>query len=110
MTDFTMFSGDSKVLQTSLTDDTNAVVDITGAEITWQLSRKVTSPAILTKTVGSGITITNPANGQFEVAIDPVDTADLKGDYYHEIEMVLNGVVSTVLTGTVTIQPDLIRT
>lgn len=110
MVDFTMFAGDTKVLQITLTDSANVIVDVSTASIIWALSRKATSTALLTKEVGTGVTITDGPGGKFEVAIDPVDTADLKGDYYHEIEVEMGGVVSTVTSGTITIQPDLIKT
>ena len=108
-----MHSGDTRVLELTITDEADAVVNLTGAAITWALSKRNASEvlpkgtAILTKTVGSGITITDAANGRADVAIDPADTADLKGEYYHEVQLVLTDT-STVLYGLVTIQEDLI--
>lgn len=110
MADFSMYSGDSKIIQVTLQDASGAAVDVSSPmTIIWQLSKKVTSPALLTKTVGTGIAVTNGPLGKFEITLAPVDTAGLKGDYYQEIEINDSGTISTVLTGTVTINPDAIQ-
>ena len=43
------------------------------------------------------------------VTLDPADTADLKGSFYHELEMVLAGVTSTVAFGQIDIKKDLLE-
>ena len=112
--DFSMHSGDDRVLEVSITDSANAALNITGATVTWALSRAVADKvepkgaAIVTKTVGSGITLTNPSGGVLQVAIAETDTDDLAGTYYHEMQLVLSGDTSTVMYGTVTIKKDLI--
>ena len=112
--DFSMHSGDDRVLEITIRENDHGTLDITGAAITWALSRIVTDKvepkgaAIVTKTVGSGITITNAHNGHVEVAITETDTDDLAGTYYHEMQLVLSGDTSTVMYGTVTIKKDLI--
>lgn len=109
---FTMWSGDTRRLSVTVDDGATppVAVNITGSAISWHLAKRLTSStAILTKTVGVGITITNGAAGIFEVLIDPADTAALSGDYYHEAEIVLSGGdKSTVMTGVATIKRDLI--
>lgn len=110
MADFTMFSGDTKIIQVTVQDDTGAAVDVSSPMvIIWQLSRKVTSPALITKSIGLGISVINGPLGQFQIMLAPADTAALKGDYYQEIEINDNGAISTVLSGTVTINPDSIQ-
>ncbi|MEM9670660.1 MAG: hypothetical protein AAF950_17220 [Pseudomonadota bacterium] len=49
-----------------------------------------TSTPIVTKTVGSGITLTNSgADLQVTVTVDPADTATLTaGDYFHRLDYV----------------------
>jgi len=111
---FEHHSGDSRTLEVTINDEVGAVVDISSATLTWGLSKKsadTTTPmgaALITKTIGSGITITDGPNGRCDVAIDPADTDALAGDFYHELEMVLTGETSTVLYGAVTILKDLV--
>ena len=109
MADFTMFSGDTKVLRVTATEADGSPLNLIGIDITWVLAKKVTAPAILTKTIGAGITVTDAPNGIFEVNLTPADTADLKGSYYFEAQIDDNGAISTILTGTATINPDAIQ-
>jgi uncharacterized membrane protein len=109
MTDFTMYAGDSKTLAVTVRDADNVVVDLSGYTITWALSASVyDAEPLVSKTIGSGITVVDAAAGRFNVTIDPDDTADLRGAYYFEAEIVLSGSVTTVLTGTATIVASLI--
>ncbi len=112
-----MFSGDSKILRYTVKDGSGAVIDITGAAFRWGLFKLDTDEStptaknstVLTppgeKTVGSGIVITDAANGVLEVTLDPADTAPLKGSFYHEIEMILTET-STVAFGQIDIKRD----
>ena len=54
---------------------------------------------------GSGITITNAAGGLFEIAIDAGDLTEV-GDFAHQCQVTIGGVVSTVMEGTVRIKTD----
>lgn len=110
MGDFTMFAGDTKILQVTVRDAASSVVDITGMLIRWQLAKtvKATEP-LVAKAVGGGIVITDPTNGRFEVTIDPDDTLELSGHFYHEVEVNDAGTISTVLTGKATIKLALIK-
>jgi len=111
-----MKSGDSKVLQVTVKDEAGVAINITGATFTWALSKKKSSGGfsptlLLTKTVGSGITLVTPASGRLDIALLPADTDALKGSYYQELQMVDTATnKSTVLDGTITIDPDLITT
>lgn len=110
--DFTMWSGDTRRLSITVDDGASppVAINLTSSTIEWHLAKRLTSTvAILTKTVGGGIALTDPVNGVFEVTIDPADTADLSGEYYHEAEVTLSGGdKSTVLVGIATIKRDLI--
>lgn len=100
---FTITRGDSKLLTVAVTDDDGAAVSIVGAAITWKLADSIYSAtALVTKTVGSGITITNGAGGLFSIQLDYEDTDDLYGLFYHEAKVYDNespSNVTTVLTG-----------
>lgn len=112
--DFSMHSGDNRDLQVTIKDAAGAVVNITGAALTWALSKGNGSDgprgtALVTKTVGSGITIVDGANGRADIVLVPADTEALAGDYYHELQLVAGGSSSTVLYGTVTILKNLVE-
>ena len=114
-----MFSGDTKRLNYTVKDGNGVVIDITTATFRWGLS-KLGKPKtagdpspqvapLLEKTISSGIVLTAPTLGQLRVTLDPADTADLKGEFYHELEMVLSGVTSTVAFGQIDIKKDLLE-
>lgn len=112
-------SGDTRRLTYTVKDVLGAVVDITGATIRWALFKLNTDeaeptaksntsvlPSAAEKTVGSGIVLTDPVNGEFRIDIAPGDTGPLKGEFYQEAEMTLGGDVSTVAFGIFKIKKD----
>lgn len=108
--DFTMYAGDSKTLVVTAKDEDGAAVDITDATIRWQLARSVSTTALVTKSIGDGVTITDGSGGVFEVELENADTESLKGEFYHEAEAILtDGTIATVLSGTATINRTLIK-
>lgn len=110
MADFTMFAGDTKILEVTINDADGDAVNITGTEIRWQLAKNVkAAEPLIAKAIGAGITIIDGPTGRFDVAVDPDDTLELKGSYYHEAEVDDGGVISTVMTGKATIKPALIK-
>lgn len=107
----TMVSGDTLVIQITVTDETGTAVNLTDHDIDWILTTsKNSSTPILSKAVSSGITITNAASGIFQVTMDPVDTADLHGDYWHEACITTPTLQKyTVTNGYITIERDAIQ-
>lgn len=111
MADFTMFKGDTKVLEVTVKDQDDAVVDISGTLIKWQLAKKSkdTTALISKSTVDGSITIVDGPNGRFNVLLEPEDTEELPAKaYYHEAEVNDGGLISTVMTGTATLVETLI--
>lgn len=106
----TMRSGDDLILKIAVTDaDAGGFKNLTGAAVIWRASRKIGSSALISKSVGSGITITDAVNGELEVELVPTDTEDLRGDFVHEAEVVDSlGKKATVTVGRLTIERDLI--
>lgn len=107
--DFTMFSGNAKVLEFTVYDKPGGdVVTLVGATaIKWQLFHMTpaTADPIISKTLGSGITVTSPAGGIYEVVLAAVDTTSLAGLYYYETELVdADGYKETVDSGTINIK------
>ena len=108
---FEMHQGDTKRLRVSVQDPAGQPISLVGAQsIKWWVAKKVTSTTrLLEKSVGSGITVTSAANGELTVSIEPEDTDDVVGDYYHEREVIDSaGDIGTVLRGTMTIARALV--
>ncbi|WEK53335.1 MAG: hypothetical protein P0Y55_12145 [Candidatus Cohnella colombiensis] len=102
---FEMFAGDSIQIEVAVTDKGEAVY-LTGTTIKWALKRSVLKTAnVALKTTASGIELTDPTDGKFQVTLNAIDTVSLKpGYYYHEAEITdASGNVSTIMTGTVAI-------
>ena len=99
-----MWSGDDKTLTVTVSSD------ITAATINYSLAADVDSTAIFTKaTGGSGITITDAANGVFTIDLATADTATLAGVYFHECQVTDAAAnISTVFVGHVMINKDLV--
>lgn len=105
----TMFSQDTPTWQFNATDNSGAAVNLTGASITFVLRQdEVTGPIVVTKTVGSGITIptqTGQDVGVFRVTLQSADTTNISGTLYMQATIVLSGVKLAVVFGPVAVQP-----
>jgi len=108
------FSGDTLKIQVTVKDgDASPQVspepplDLTlVTTVTWVLARAQGRAPILTKTNGSpdGITIIDAVNGRLDIQLDNADTANLKGTFYHELQ--IEPGPSTALYGAFVIQDD----
>lgn len=103
--DFTMYAGDTKNIEITVTDESNVAVNLTDAEIFWQMARVIGAvPSVLSKEIGAGLTVVDAVTGRFDILLDPSDTEGLSGVYHHEVRMIDgDGKVSTILQGTVTL-------
>ena len=106
--DLCIFRGDDLRVVVEVRDQDNQLVDISDAsEITWSLSNSPNTAAIITKTLGVGISINNPTSFVFDIV--PGDTSALNGSYYQEAEIVTSGGFTyTAMSGRVIIKPTLI--
>ena len=108
--DFTTYSGDDLDLRVTVRSSINSnPVDITGVSATWVAKRSPDAPAVITKTTGSGITLTTPTTGQLTITLASSDTADITGDLLHELQVVdVGGKVSTVMRGRMRVKQRLV--
>ena len=112
---FSMYRGDTRNLNFTARDDSNNLVDITGATLRWAAKHAVnsTGAAVISKaTGGSGITITDGPNGAYTVALLPADTSGLSIEkqiqLVHEVEITdASSNVDTISVGTATILRDI---
>ena len=115
---FELFSGADKYLNVTVRDKNNQVVDLTGATITWALSRTPKSTKLVEYTSPVDIIILDPATeGKFQVQIKNADTEALKGGtrakpemYYHEARVQsAAGLRTPVMYGDVELLNNLIE-
>ena len=110
---FELYAGEEKEPFTiTVRDGAGALVDLTGATITWIVKRTEDDAAgLITKAVGSGITLSNQTThkGEFTITLESEDTADLGGaSYYHEARVTdIAHHPTTITRGIMTIRKTL---
>lgn len=88
-------------------EDTVTGVNIEGWALSFAIARSYRDTAIITKTVGSGITITDPANGVFEITIDDTDTDGLPtGKCVWDVKRTDAGQEAVLTRGKLTLLPN----
>ncbi len=99
-----IYKGDTKIVVVDVLDSSSIPVDITNCIINYVVYRMTPGTVVLNKTTSSGIAMTIPANGIFEISLDPIDTENLLGYYLHECELTdIAGNISTIFTGKFTV-------
>lgn len=118
--DLEIHRGDDRQITATVVDEAGVVVDITGAAITYVIVTQDADAAepqpkrgatpVVTKTVGSGIVITDAVNGAIRIDLGSGDTDGQKAPttFYHEIQIQLGGFATTVMFGNLTIKRDAI--
>lgn len=103
---FDLIAGDTKTLEVDVKAN-GVVVNIGAASaIIWQMS---TSPfadnSVVSKGLGTGVTITSGPQGLFTVRLDSADTILLGGVYYHFARVTLGSEIATIFLGLLAISP-----
>jgi hypothetical protein len=100
MSNFSMYSGDSKKLSIYVRDEKGLPVDITGYTAEWTLIQRGSIQC--TKSQGTGLSIPEPKEGRVDIRIRPEDTKGISGSARHSLVVSdPNGDVYTVLVGDV---------
>jgi hypothetical protein len=83
-------------------EDNGGFKNLAGATITWQMWNR-SGTALITKGVGSGITVDSAAGGQFTVTLNHADTASLTAGSYPYTCVVVDaaGAWQKVTSGTI---------
>lgn len=100
---FEIYIGDAKQVIITAYDENDAILDLSGYDIVWVMYKSTTKNIMLSKSLGSGITVPTPSNGQILIDILPVDTENIvPNTYLHECEISTSPTdVSTITTGSV---------
>jgi hypothetical protein len=112
---FDMTAGDTKNIFVTITDKLGTPIDLSAASsIRWWVSRgtveKFSRTPVLMKSLEVGIDEVSLLDGQFVIRLRSVDSAELNGAYYFEVEVIdAAGNVSTPVVDSFTVKKDLIR-
>jgi hypothetical protein len=101
---FSMSSGDDVDLVIVVRgSDRCSLLDVTGVTALWVLAESPGCTALVSKTGA----LTDPANGEITVSLEPGDTDRYCGTYHHELQLTdSSGRISTVMTGKAKITED----
>jgi len=99
-----IYKGDDKILVVTVKDSSGNIEDISGTTVNYVVYKFTIGNIVITKTTSSGISLTDPTSGIFEITLIPSDTENLLGYYLHECELTDTfGKVSTIFTGKFTV-------
>lgn len=112
----TMNRGDTAIFTMTVNAYSGAYLDLTGAEV-WFTAKygwnDTDDEAVFQKTVGDGVTITDPTNGEIEIQLEQADTATIVDSvrlrYDVQVRDVSGGIY-TVASGLLKVVPDVTRT
>ncbi len=101
---FSFYKGEDVVI----TDTMDPTTAISGWSLQFTLRKNYGDPSpLLTKTIGSGITVTDATNGVFTIALADADTVNLApGAYVYDIERTNAGNRTVLTIGVLNILPE----
>lgn len=101
-----LFRGETLSIQATIRDANGALADLSAATIQWKVRRSPDSLALITKGVGTGITVTGL--GTITIAVLATDTAEMYGRYRHECRVTIGSDVNTAFQGPFDVKRTLI--
>lgn len=107
--DLSFTRGDTAVYAFAVTMDGSAL-DLTGATVVFSAKRALAdSAALITKTIGNGLTLIDAEGGRVDLTFNPADTRDLEAPLTLDWDLEVteaSGYVSTPMTGTLLLTAD----
>jgi hypothetical protein len=105
--DLTITRGDTETLVVTITTDGSTPVDITGRTYSSQIRTQQDSTTIKASFV---CTVTDGAAGEVTCVLSATSSATLSaGLYFWDLQENASGVISTILSGNVTVLADVTR-
>ena len=101
--DLNIYRGDSGRFRVSVVDEAGAPYDISAAA--WDCDIRPDADGALV----TSLTVTPVDSSTIDVSLDAAQSAALEGDGVWDLEMTLNGEVTTLLAGRVTVTKDVSR-
>jgi len=103
-----MYSKNPYTLVYTVTGPGGGVYDLTDHTIDFYIAATNSSGPFIHKTVGAGITITNPTGGVFQVAILITDLQGMEGNFFHEVTITPPAQsAETIATGRIVLHRSL---
>lgn len=103
----TIYQGDTYAHQVQLKDSANTVINISAREYSGQIRKRRSSEEI---TATFATDITDGENGIVVFSLLPAETSAIKsGKYVYDFQEVNGSVVTTILTGVVTVTAEVTR-
>lgn len=108
--DIAIDAGSTYQLSVLWEDDTGTAINLTGYSARMHVRREINdTDTVLALAVGSGLTLGGSA-GTIAVEIAASDTVDLSGTYVYDLEVESGGgVVTRLIQGSVTVNPEVTR-
>jgi len=103
--DAEIYVGDSKDFDVTVYDDNGDELDLSGYSVFYYVYGGSGAP-VITKTTDDGIDVLG--NGKLIVTLKRDDTKKLFGEYSHEIDLLENQNVYTVMIGKLTVLPSVV--
>jgi len=105
--DLTITRGDTEIVVVSMADELSVPIDIVGRTYTAQLR---TTPSIAIVSASFTCAVTDGLNGEVTCTLAAADSALLSpGYFYWDLQENASGVISTILSGNVTVLADVTR-
>ena len=98
-----LFAGESRTYRATITNEAAQPLDLSGdVVLEFQVKQSVgaADPALISKTIGAGITLlpqTGATLGQVELALLPADTQSLAGTYAYDLVLISAGLRQYVI-------------
>lgn len=104
LANISFYKGEDVVLTVTMTPTTA----ISGWTLQFTMRTQYGDPtALVTKSLGSGIAITNPTSGIFTVSLASADTAGLElRTYVYDIQRIDSGARTVLTIGNITLLPE----
>ena len=108
--DITIDAGSTYQLSVAWKDDSAVAINLTGYSARMHVRREINdTDTVLELSSGSGLTLGGSA-GTVAVEIAAADTVDLSGVYVYDLEVESGGgVVTRLIQGAITINPEVTR-
>jgi hypothetical protein len=101
MQSFPLISGEDIVLDITVRDNADAIVNLTGATVRFAAARTPTGAAVIDSAASPATAVAvvqDGPNGLVRVTMTDTNTDPLQGDYYYEIKVTDVGGLEAVVT------------
>lgn len=94
---FALTAGEDRTLSLTATNVSGAVLNLTGATLTFKLARHLSDASVLDKTPS----IVSAAAGTMTVSLTDSDTDDLSRSYVYQVTATISGTTTVTNRGTI---------